>query len=216
MDPLVLMMVGTVLFMIPIAIFFGLVFLALFIYVWTHIYPWLKMVGKWGARPVNLLSLLLAAGILFFGLIFIWGFLRPLGAPPMLGLLLIAISLLMIGLLAIIMFPVYLALIVWIIRFIKWTFFRWRTWLGGLYYSVRREGIEFKMKTAVIKEGGIRGKMQFGAKGKKQLGFKMKKEVGMKGKKEMGFKEKLDELRAEFLGDVQRARGRMTDKTKKR
>jgi heme/copper-type cytochrome/quinol oxidase subunit 2 len=44
--------------------FFGLIALAAFLYVWSQAYPWLKMVGKWAARPLNLLSLVLAAVLL--------------------------------------------------------------------------------------------------------------------------------------------------------
>ena len=67
MDPLMLMMLlGMVIGVMAIATPFVLITLAAFIYVWTHMYPWLKMVGKWGARPANFVALIVFFLVCFF------------------------------------------------------------------------------------------------------------------------------------------------------
>lgn len=63
-DPFTLLVFGALVIGGAVVGFFGLIALAAFIYIWTHSYPWLKMVGKWAARPLNLLSLILAAVLL--------------------------------------------------------------------------------------------------------------------------------------------------------
>ena len=86
-----------------------LISLASFIYIWTHMYPWLKMVGKWGAKPANFVAML----ALFFICLVIILVLTFLVHPIFLIFILPAL---------IILFPVGLAVIVWIVRVIKWIF----------------------------------------------------------------------------------------------
>ena len=70
MDALTIMLLlGIAVVAIAIGTPIVLIALAAFIYAWTHMYPWLKMVGKWGARPANFVALLVFFMICFFTLI---------------------------------------------------------------------------------------------------------------------------------------------------
>jgi len=91
-DPLTLLLLGAAVVGGAVMGFFGLIALAAFIYIWTHAYPWLKMVGKWAARPLNIFSLVILAVILFvlaafLGLFGLSGLLGPGGLSSLVGLL---------------------------------------------------------------------------------------------------------------------------------
>jgi hypothetical protein len=94
----------------------------------------------------------------------------------------------------IVLFPVSLAVIVWIARLIKFLFTRYAGFIEGMFWGARLQIIRLKIKTDTFQETGFRG-------------FK---EKDKKGKKELGFAGKLDTLKGEFSGDFDRIRGRLS------
>jgi hypothetical protein len=65
-----LLILGVILVVLVVGVFFGILFLTLFIYVVSHLYPWLRKIGVWAARPENLLSLIIVALLLIIVIIF--------------------------------------------------------------------------------------------------------------------------------------------------
>jgi len=64
MNILTLLIFGVVLIALVIGIFFGTLFLDLFIYAVSHLYPWLRKIAVWAAKPENLIPLFLLALLL--------------------------------------------------------------------------------------------------------------------------------------------------------
>ena len=190
---LVLIVFGAMVLGAPIA----LITLAAGIYAWTHAYPWLKMVGKWAAKPANFVALL-AVFILVFLIVLA---LVVLIHPVMLILLLPAL---------IILFPVDLAIIVWIVRVVKFLFTRLSGFIDAIFLAARLEFIKLKIKTDALKEGGSKGKL--GAL-KSEFSSDARVVTGrVSRKKESGFRGKLDALRGEFSSDVGKVRGKLSKK----
>lgn len=148
MDLLTLLMLGTFLAAVPIAIFFGLIFLALLTYVVSHVYPWLKRLAKLCAKLENLFSFLILAVVLIILVIILFMLLRSI-----IVLLLILPPLLLF-------IPVDLGLIVWIIRLIKWLFAKWKSWLVSIYAAANLQIIRMKIKHDVKKDTGLKAKWQ--------------------------------------------------------
>ena len=165
-----------------IALPFGLVGLALFIYVWTNAYPWLKMVGKFAARPANLFPLLILYLLLWveLGAILAW-LVSQLDAPNLLTIFLILFILALIFIVFVVFILVWLGEAVWIARLTKWVYARWRGWIEGIYFSARLQFIKLRIKADMRQETGTRRKPGTGVKpgtstgGKSSTGFKMGK-----------------------------------------
>ena len=190
----ILILLGLVGGAIALATPFVLITLAALIYVWTNSYPWLKMVGKWGARPANFITMLALFAVAFIIVLALAFIVHPL-------MLVLALPLF------IILFPVGLAVIVWVIRVIKWIFFVVSGFIDSIFLAIRLEFIKLKIKTDTLKQGGSGGKVR-AFKGEFSGDVRrVRGKVG--GKKETGFRGKLDALRGEFSGDVERARGRI-------
>jgi hypothetical protein len=194
MDPtflmLVLLMLGA-----GMAIAAPIVFitLAAFIYVWTHAYPWLKMVGKWAAKPANFIALLAVWTVIF---VFVMA-LAILVHPFMFLLILPAL---------IILFPVYLAVAVWVVRLIKFVFSRLSGFIDGVFLAARLEFIKLKIKTDGMREAGGKGKL--GAL-RSEFADDARVVTGrVSDKKQGGIRGKLEALRGEFSSDVDKARSR--------
>ena len=195
---------------LPIVLFFGLVWAALFIFVWTNAYPWLKMVGKFAAKPANLFSLLILYLLLWaeLGALLSW-LVSQLAAPNLLTIFLILFIVTLISIVFVVFILVWLGEVVWIVRLMKWLYARWRGLLGGVYFSARLQLIKRKINADIMKETAFRrnpgtsGRPGTGVRGKPTTGLKM-------GKKGMGFKEKLDALKSEFSAEVQRARNKLS------
>ena len=128
----IVLIVGAVM---VLAIFIGIIPLAAFIYVWTNLYPWLKMVGKFAARPFNLASLGLIYVLLLAALAGV--VILLMNSSGFMNMLLILLLLLLLVPLYIIYLLLYLALVVWIVRLYKWVFATWRIWLVVNYLRVR-------------------------------------------------------------------------------
>jgi len=137
---LTIVLVVIVLIALVIGTFFGLIFFDLFIYAVGHLYPWLRKIAAWAAKAENLLALLLLALVLIFLIILLFVLLHSI-----LVLLLIVIPLLLF-------FPIDLGILVWIIRLVRWVYFRWRGWLVGIYTAIRLQIIKAKIKIDVQKE----------------------------------------------------------------
>ena len=98
--------------------------LAALIYVWKNVYPLVKRIAKWSARLENLMSLAVVTGILLFLIIILaW-------QVSILFIIFIIIPL-------ILLIPIYLGVLVWIIRFIRRAYARWRIWLIVNYLRLR-------------------------------------------------------------------------------
>ena len=212
--------------------FFVLAWLALFIYVWTSTYPWLKMVGKFAAKPLNLASLVLLYVLLLAALVGV--VILFMGSSGWTAFLLFLLLLLLLVPLFIVYVLLLLAIVVWIVRLIKGLYARWRGWIEGFYLSTRLQLIKRKIRSDMRQEGGFRGRPGAGigrrsgtgtggrpgggiggksgtgtggrpgggVSGKPTAGFKM-------GKKGKGFKEKLGALKSELSSEVQRARSKL-------
>ena len=140
MDIGILAILGAVFAALLIGGFLGLFGLAAFVYVWTHIYPWLKSVGKLAAKPENFFPLLILAVLLIVVIL-----IGALVLHLTLLLLLIVIPL-------VLFIPLDLGIIVWLVRLVQWLFIKWRTLLVGLYVSSRLEIVKFKIKVDMQKE----------------------------------------------------------------
>ncbi len=183
--------------MMAIAAPFVLITMAAFIYVWTHSYPWLKMVGKWAARPANFIALLAIFMLIFVIVLALVVLINPI----MLILLLPAL---------IILFPVDLAVIVWTVRVVKFVFAKLSGFIDAIFLAARLEFIKLKIKTDALKEGGTRGKLgalrnEFSSDARMVTGRASRK-------KQSGFRGKLDALRGEFSSDIDKARSRLSRK----
>ena len=140
MNPLMLIIVGIVLIVLVVGIFLGTLFLDLFVYAVSHLYPWLRKIAVWAAKGENLFSLIILAVVLFLLIIILYMLLHSI-----LVFLLIVLPLLLF-------FPIDLGILVWVVRLIKWIYFRWRGWLVGIYTAMRLQIIKAKIKVEVQKE----------------------------------------------------------------
>ncbi len=131
---------GIVLIALAIGTFLGTFFLDAFIYAISHLYPWLRKIAVWAAKPENLIPLLLLALLLIILII--------LGA----ALLHITLLFLLIVFPLLLFFPIDLGILVWIIRLIRWIYRRWRGWLVSIYTAIRLQVIKLKIKVDVQKE----------------------------------------------------------------
>jgi len=56
-------------------------------------------------------------------------------------------------------FPIDLGMLVWVIRLIRWIYFKWSGSLVGIYTAIRLQVIKFKIKVDVQKETNWRIKL---------------------------------------------------------
>ena len=140
MDLMTLSILSTVLGALIVGGFLYLLVLALYVYLWTHIYPWLRSVGNLAAKPENFFPLAILAVLLIIVIV-----LGALLLRFMLLLLLLVIPLLMF-------IPLDLGIIVWVLRILQWLFIKWRGLIVGLYVSSRLEMVKFKIKVDMQKE----------------------------------------------------------------
>jgi hypothetical protein len=139
MDIGTLLLLGGIIVALAIGAFFGLIFFALLIYVVSHLYPWLRKIAVWAAKPENLLPLLVLAGGLIILIIFA-------------GVLLHALLLLVLIIFPLLLFfPIDLGLLVWVVRLIRWLYRKYRGVLVSIYTAMRLQLIKAKIKTDVHK-----------------------------------------------------------------
>jgi len=147
MNIFTILIFGVILIVLVIAAFFGLIFFDLFIYGVSHLYPWLRKIAVWAAKAENLFALILLAVVLIILVILLATLLRSA-----LLLLLIVFPLLLFS-------PIDLGVLVWVIRIIRWIYFKWRDSLVGIYTATRLQVIKFKIKIDVQKETDWRIKL---------------------------------------------------------
>jgi hypothetical protein len=137
---LILAILGAVVAAIVIGGFFALIALTCLIYVISHVYPWLRRIAVWCARPENLFAFLILAIVLIILIVIVAILLRFT-----LLLILIIYPLLLF-------LPVYLGIVVWIIRLIRWLYSHYSDWIAGLYTAIRLQIIKFKINVDMQKE----------------------------------------------------------------
>lgn len=114
--------------------FFVLIALTCLIYIISHLYPWLRKIMAWCARPENFFSLLVLALLLIILIVMAAIFLRFT-----LLLVLIVFPLLLF-------IPLDLGLVVWVIKIIQWLYFRWRDLIVNFYVALRLTVLRSKLK----------------------------------------------------------------------
>jgi hypothetical protein len=147
MSILNILLFGVILVVLGIGLFFELIFVDLFIYAVGHIYPWLRKIAVWAAKVENLVALILLAVVLIILII--------LGAVLLhktLIFLLIVFPLLLF-------FPIDLGILVWVIRLIRWLYFKWSSLPVSIYTFIRLQIIKSKIKIDVQKETNWRIKL---------------------------------------------------------
>jgi len=146
-NPFALIIVGVVLIALVIGGFFGLIFLNMFIYAVSHLYPWLRKIAVWAAKAENLFALILLAVVLMILII--------LGAVLLHQILLLVLIVFPL----LLFFPIDLGVLVLVIRIIRWIYFKWRDSLVGIYTAIRLQVIKAKIKIDVQKETDWRVKL---------------------------------------------------------
>jgi hypothetical protein len=147
MNIFTILIFGVILIVLVIAAFLGLVFLDLFIYGVSHLYPWLRKIAVWAAKAENLFALILLTVVLIIVVILLATLLHS------------ALLLLLIVFPLLLFFPIGLGVLVWEIRIINWIYFKWRDSLVGIYTATRLQVIKFKIKIDVQKETDWRIKL---------------------------------------------------------
>ena len=140
MNILSLLLFGVILIVLVIGAFLGLVFLDLFIYGVSHLYPWLRKIAVWAAKGENLFALILIAVVLMLLVILLAALLH------------ITLLLLLIVFPLLLFFPIGLGVLVWVVRLIRWLYRTWRGWWVSIYTAIRLQVIKFKIKVDVQKE----------------------------------------------------------------
>lgn len=121
----VLLLIGSllVLALIPIALAIFLLALVLIvaglIYTWRIIYPWLVRMGRWAARPINIIFLLVVVVVGELVLKYVLD--RAGVSVPTFSILGREITIIGIGLLLLFFFLLLLALVVWLVRLWRYT-----------------------------------------------------------------------------------------------
>ena len=133
-------LVGTllVLALIPVALAILLLslltILAAVIFLWKHIYPWLKRMGRWAARPANIIFLFIVVVVLELVLRYA---LDALGiAIPTFTIAGITLTIIGLGLLLLALFLLLLAIVVWLVRLWRYGWPRVRNAFWDLSYRV--------------------------------------------------------------------------------
>jgi len=142
-----ILLFGIIIIALAIGLFFGLIWLNLFIYAVSHIYPWLRKIAVWAAKAENLFALILLSVLLIILII--------LGST----LLHVPLLMLLIVFPILLFFPIDLGMLVWVIRLIRWIYFKWSGSLVGIYTAIRLQVIKFKIKVDVQKETNWRIKL---------------------------------------------------------
>ena len=140
MNILTILLFVLVLVVLVIASFWEFLFLTFFIYVVSHLYPWLRKIGVWAAKAENLLPLIILAVLLIIVII-----LASVLLHATLLLVLIVFPILLF-------FPIDLGILVWEFRLIGWIYGKWRGLLVSIYTAIRLQIIKFKIKVDVQKE----------------------------------------------------------------
>ncbi len=103
-----------------VGIVIGSIPMAAIVFVWKNVFPVVKRMAKWSARPENMVSMLLLALIPFVLILILTFTFSP-----------IFIVFIIVPL--ILFIPPDLGIMVWVIRAVKALYNRWRVWLIVMY-----------------------------------------------------------------------------------
>lgn len=131
---LILGLLGAVVVALVLGGFFALIALTCLIYIISHLYPWLRKIMAWCARPENFFSLLFLAILLIVLIVMAAILLR---FTLMLFLIVFPILLFI---------PLDLAIIVYLIKIIQWLYRRWRDLIVNFYVALRLTILRSKLK----------------------------------------------------------------------
>jgi len=158
MDPIILILLGMLLFGAFIGLFGVLIFMALLIYNVKNLYPFIRTIALWAAKVENFLSFVALEAVLVFVMILVFVLLGNVFG--LLAALLIVILLIPIGML------LGLGVLVYVIRIVWWLYVIWRKlitgWWTGLVPQLTKLQIKHdvgKDKDWKIKFDELRGKL---------------------------------------------------------
>jgi hypothetical protein len=134
MDLATLFILGTILAVLAIGAFFGLIFVAILTYVGKNLYPPTRKIALWASRLENFLPLLILAVVLLL-LIIVIGILA-FKLPAIGALLLILVLLLLLVLLVIVDIVLGLGILVYVIRVVGWLYGRWKGLLSRVWPQI--------------------------------------------------------------------------------
>jgi signal transduction histidine kinase len=149
MDITTLLLIGGIAALLVIGGFFGLIWLALLTYVVKNLYPLTRRTALWAAKIQNFLPLLILDVALIILIVVVFVF--ALRLPTAIMLLLILLGLILVVALALVALLVELAILVYIVRIVRWVYGRWRGLLGGLLPQV----LKLKIKHDVGKDKDV-------------------------------------------------------------
>jgi hypothetical protein len=141
-----LFILGTIVAALAVGTLVVLIFLALLSYVVKSIYPPVRRVALWAARLDNFLPLLIFYVVLIFLIILILVF--ALKLPSIAKVILILLVLVLLVVLVCVGTLLGLAILVYIVRAVRWLYGRWKGLLGRLLPQI----MKLKLKHEVGKD----------------------------------------------------------------
>lgn len=158
MDPLILLILGILIFGGAIGLFFALIVGALLIYNVKNIYPLIRTIALWAAEFRNFISVLALEALLLF--LMVSSFVAIRNVIGILVILLLLLPLMVAGIL------LGLALLVYVLGIIGWLYRLWRTIITGLWLGFLPQLKKIQLKHDVgkdkdlnIKLNEVRGKL---------------------------------------------------------
>ena len=158
MDPLILLILGILIFGGAIGLFFALIVGALLIYNVKNIYPLIRTIALWAAEFRNFISVLALEALLLF--LMVSSFVAIRNVIGILVVLLLLLPLMVAGML------LGLALLVYVLGIIGWLYRLWRTIITGLWLGFLPQLKKIQVKHDVgkdkdlnIKLNEVRGKL---------------------------------------------------------
>jgi len=158
MDPLILLILGILIFGGAIGLFFALIVGALLIYNVKNIYPLIRTIALWAADFRNFISVLALEALLLF--LMVSSFVAIRNVIGILVILLLLLPLMVAGIL------LGLALLVYVLGIIGWLYRLWRTIITGLWLGFLPQLKKIQLKHDVgkdkdlnIKLNEVRGKL---------------------------------------------------------
>ena len=158
MDPLILLILGLLIFGGAIGLFFALIVGALLIYNVKNIYPLIRTIALWAAEFRNFISVLALEALLLF--LMVSSFVAIRNVIGILVILLLLLPLMVAGIL------LGLALLVYVLGIIGWLYRLWRTIITGLWLGFLPQLKKIQLKHDVgkdkdlnIKLNEVRGKL---------------------------------------------------------
>ena len=152
LDPLVLLILGFLIFGGAIGLFAALIIGALLIYNVKNLYPLIRTIALWAAALPNFISLLAMGALLIFLMIFAFVAIR--NVIGILAVLLLLLPLMLAGIL------LGLATLVYILRIIAWLYRLWRTIITGWWIGLLPQVRKIQLKHDVGKDKDLKLKFE--------------------------------------------------------